>query len=170
MKSLIISVLTVTLLALSTLSFPAVASDGKLGTVNVSRVLAALPEYEEIGNILEQEFAEPIQRIQELEQEFEALTERLQRDQATMTAEEVEAAQQEWQARRVGLQRSGEQLNQFIQMRESEERNRLLQKIFDELDAFAEANGYDFIFDQSRVPYARDALDVTDVIIERLLN
>lgn len=170
MKAVMTSVFAVLVLITMAMPSAAFASDGKIGTVNVNRILSAMPEYEEIGAKLEEEFAEPIQRIQQLEQEFEALNERLQRDQETMTPDEIQEAQQEWQARRVGLQRSGEQLNQYIQMRETEERNRLLQKIFTEVEAYAESNGYDLILDYTRVPFSRESMDVTDKIIERLLN
>lgn len=168
MKAVFTSVIVLFALVFS--AMPAHAADMKIGTVNINKVLQSLPELEEVSELISEEFAEPIQRLTQLEEEFEALRERVARDEAIMTDDEKNEANQELRARAMGLQRSGEQLNQYIQMRETEERNRLLQKIYTAIEAYAEANGYDLILDYNRVPFSREAMDVSDQIIERLLD
>jgi len=142
----------------------------KIAIIDVARVFAEMPEREEISNRLEEEFAEPMAQLQELEQQFEALRERLERDEAIMTEEEKAEAQNELRQRAAGLQRGGEQINQFMQQRETEERNILLEKMFVVVDAYAAEQGYDLVMDKGRMLYSSDALDISDAIIERLVE
>lgn len=160
------------LIALVATMVPAQAQDSspKLAVIDVARVFAEMPERDDISDRLEAEFAEPMAQLQQLEQEFEALRERLERDQAIMTDEEKAAAQNELRQRAAGLQRGGEQLNQYMQQRESEERNVLLEKMFVVVDAYAEEQGFDLIMDKGRMLYSAPALDISDAIIERLVQ
>ncbi|RUO22535.1 hypothetical protein CWE08_04995 [Aliidiomarina iranensis] len=160
------------LIALVATMAPVQAQDAspKIAIIDVARVFAEMPEREEISNRLEEEFAEPMAQLQELEQQFEALRERLERDEAIMTEEEKAEAQNELRQRAAGLQRGGEQINQFMQQRETEERNILLEKMFVVVDAYAAEQGYDLVMDKGRMLYSSDALDISDAIIERLVE
>ncbi|MCH8491750.1 MAG: OmpH family outer membrane protein [Idiomarina sp.] len=142
----------------------------KIAVIDVARVFAEMPERDAISQRLEEEFAEPLAQLQQLEEEFEQLRERMQRDQAIMTEEELAAGQEELRQRASGLQRGGEQINQYMQQRESEERNQLLEKMFVVVDAYAAENGYDLIMDKGRMLFSSPAMDISDQIIERIVD
>lgn len=142
----------------------------KIAVLDVSRVFAEMPEREAISQRLEEEFAEPLAQLEQLEREFEALRERIQRDEAIMTEDEMMEAQNELRARAQGLQRGGEQINQYMNQRENEERNRLLEQMFVVVDAYAEEHGFDLIMDKGRMLYSSAAMDISDAIIERILR
>lgn len=142
----------------------------KIAVIDVARVFAEMPERDAISQRLEEEFAEPLAQLQQLETEFEQLRERMQRDQAIMTEEELAAGQEELRQRAAGLQRGGEQINQYMQQRESEERNQLLEKMFVVVDAYAAENGYDLIMDKGRMLFSSPAMDISDQIIERIVD
>ena len=170
MKALAITFAALAVLMASMAPAQAQNAAPKIAVLDVSRVFAEMPEREAISRRLEEEFAEPISELERLEREFEALRERMQRDEAIMTADEMAAAQNELQARAQGLQRGGEQINQYMSQREAEERNRLLEQIFVVVDAYAEERGYDVVMDKGRLLYSSDAIDITETVIERVLR
>ncbi|MCH8500460.1 MAG: OmpH family outer membrane protein [Aliidiomarina sp.] len=168
MRAVAISFAAVIALAASVFSVSAEANSPKIAVIDVQRVFQAMPEREDVSQRLEAEFAEPIQELEQLEAQFEELRERFQRDEAIMSDDEKMQAQEELRQRAMILQRGGEQLNQYMQQRENEERNQLLQKMFEVVDAYAAAEGIDLIMDKGRMLYASDALDISDAIITRL--
>jgi len=168
LRAVAISFAAVIALAASVFSVSAEANSPKIAVIDVQRVFQAMPEREDVSQRLEAEFMEPIQELEQLEAQFEELRERFQRDEAIMSDEEKMQAQEELRQRAMVLQRGGEQLNQYMQQRENEERNQLLQKMFEVVDAYAAAEGIDLIMDKGRMLYASDALDISDAIITRL--
>lgn len=168
MKAVTISFAALIALAASMFSVQAEANSPKIAVLDVQRVFQAMPEREDVSARLEAEFAEPIQELEQLEAQFEQLRERFQRDEALMSDDEKAQANEELRQRAMVLQRGGEQLNQYMQVRENEERNQLLQKMFEVVDAYAQAEGIDLIMDKGRMLFANDALDISDAIIARL--
>ena len=170
MKAVAITFAALIALVASVATAQAQNASPKIAVIDVARVFAEMPERDAISQRLEEEFAEPLAQLQQLETEFEQLRERLQRDQAIMTEEELAAGQEELRQRVAGLQRGGEQINQYMQQRENEERNQLLEKMFLVVDAYALENGYDLIMDKGRMLFSSPAMDISDQIIERIVD
>jgi outer membrane protein len=106
--------------------------------------------------------------MQELERELEQMQQRLQRDESIMSDQERQRAGREFQQKMAEAQQRGERLNQQMQRRHNEERDRLLQQMQGIIADIAEAEGLDVVLEASGIAYARDKLDISRKVLERM--
>ncbi|MCC5856291.1 MAG: OmpH family outer membrane protein [Idiomarina sp.] len=154
-------------LFMSVLAMPAQASL-KIAVVDVGAVFQQLPQREQISRTIEMEFRDRVERLQRMEEEMTATQERLQRDEAIMSEQQLQEESmnlqqmfQEYQQRREAL---GEQLNR----RRNEERNRVLGQIQQVVADIAEAENYDVVLEAGNLAYAKNALDITARVLDRM--
>lgn len=170
MKSVIISVafaLAISVVGMS--QAQAQATSGiKVAVVDVRTVFEQLPQSREIAKTIEMEFQERAERLREMEKSMTELQERLQRDEAIMSEKELQDSAlklqqdfQEYQERREAL---AEQLNR----RRNEERNRVLGQIQQVVNDIADKDGYDLVLEAGNIAFAKESLNITNLIIERM--
>lgn len=170
MKSVIISVafaLAISVIGMS--QAQAQATSGiKVAVVDVRTVFEQLPQSREIAKTIEMEFQERAERLREMEKSMTELQERLQRDEAIMSEKELQDSAlklqqdfQEYQERREAL---AEQLNR----RRNEERNRVLGQIQQVVNDIADKDGYDLVLEAGNIAFAKESLNITNLIIERM--
>ncbi|CUS49267.1 MAG: periplasmic chaperone for beta-barrel proteins Skp [Idiomarinaceae bacterium HL-53] len=168
MKSIFLSIALVVTLAFSSAAANAQSAPLKVAVVDVRAVFEQLPEAAEIGSIIEREFQDRAERLRTMEEEMTALQERLQRDEAIMSEEEMQEAMTQLQTQYGEYQERREQLSQQLNQRRTEERNRILGQIQQVINDMATAGDYDLVIEAGNLAFAKDSLDITPRVIERM--
>ncbi len=144
----------------------------KFGYVNSAAILAEMPEVKQADANLEA-LQKQLQKkgqnmLQQLQQDYTALQQRVQGGDLSPKQQEEEAAK---------LQQREQEIAQFEQdMRKqvSEKRDELLGPIYEKvnqaIEDVAKENGYQFIFDQNVLLYAEDSQNVNDLVKAKLTN
>lgn len=156
------------LAALLALSGPiVVASDARIGYVDMKRLIDAAPQLREGRELLEREFADRDAALRSEQQRLAALEARQAEESGTIDAAASEARAREIEALRRNLERTRSRLREDLNRRAQEEYKRRWDAMQDQVTAFARENDYDLIV-ESPVVYASPDIDVTDAILERM--
>lgn len=139
----------------------------RIGYVNPGRVSSEAPQADAARRQLEEEFEPRDEQIVAMQEELRELEERASRDVGSLSDEEQQRLQREIVARRREIQRTQEAFREDFNMRRNEELGQLQRRILRTVSEFAEAEGYDLVVSDG-VVYASDAINITDLIIERL--
>lgn len=167
MKTVMKNILT-TAVAGSMLMSSAALAQQKLAVVDVQAVFQAMPQAAEISEKIQLEFKDQIEEVNQLQRDGQFFAERLQRDAATMSEKEKQDLQQKMIDVRDKLAEKGQPLQQNIQRRSNEERNKLLALIKQAIDAVAAKEGYDMILNSSSVTFAKDNLDLSEKVLQQV--
>ncbi|WP_199609288.1 OmpH family outer membrane protein [Flocculibacter collagenilyticus] len=167
MKSLVKNT-AVALLASLTLAGTAQAADQKIATVDVQSIFTQIPQAKDIQETIKNEFAEKFTEVSKLESDIKFNLEKLKRDGATMSNAQQEELktkitnlQQEYQAK-------GKPLQDELQRRQVEERNRLLALIKQAIDAEAQNGKYDLVLHKNAVAFVKGEADISSKIVDRV--
>lgn len=152
----------------SALFSTAAMAEQKIAVVDVQGVFQSMPKAAEISASIEAEFKEQIEEVNLLQREGQVYAERLQRDAATMSAAEKEDLQKKIQGVRQQLAEKGQPLQQEIQRRSTEERNKLLGLIKQAIDAVAAKDGYDMVLNANSVAFAKEEHDLSERVLEQV--
>jgi outer membrane protein len=156
-----------TLLFLTLLSM-GVQAEAKLAFINVKLVLEKSPQAIAANAQLKEQFGAREQSFRKLVQEIQQMEKTYQTDSAIMSAEQKKKAEDiiiqkqrrvkfEQQSLKEDLQREQRQLSQQVQS--------ALRGV---IQAYGTENGYDFIFTDSNVAFASDAVNITDEILKEM--
>nr|WP_109340160.1 OmpH family outer membrane protein [Saliniradius amylolyticus] len=150
------------------MSTAASAAD-KIGIINVQGVFQSLPQAAAIQENIRAEFKDQIEEISRLEKDIKYYLEKQQRDAATMS----EAEKTELQEKLVGLrddyQSKTKPLQQNIQRRQMEERDKLLGLIQQAINNIAEEENYDLVINANAVAYMGDeGNDLSKQVIDKV--
>ncbi|QJR81780.1 OmpH family outer membrane protein [Alteromonas pelagimontana] len=167
MKQLVKHIFATAMLGSALLS-TSVMAEQKIGIVDVQGVFQAMPQAAEISNNIQMEFKEQIDEVNQLQKDGQFFAERLQRDAATMNEQEKKELQQKILDVREKLAEKGQPLQQNIQRRSNEERNKLLGLIKQAIDSVAAKQGYDLILNAGAVSYAKDENDLSEQVLEQV--
>jgi outer membrane protein len=156
------------ILAAALTGFASLANaQGKIGVVNVRKLMSEAPQAKEASEALNAEFSVRAKDIQNLDQLLKLRQEKLQKDGPTMTELQRSAASRELSAGVQDLQLKQNAFEDEINARQDEERTRVGNVLTLEIQAYAKAQGYDLIVGDG-VIYASPAYDVTGPILEAL--
>lgn len=139
----------------------------RIGFVNPGRVSSEAPQAEAARAQLEREFAPRDEEIVAMQEALRDLEDRLSRQTLELSEEERQRLQREIISRRRDIQRTQDAFREDFNMRRNEELGRLQRRILRTVSEFAEEQGYDLVVSDG-VVYASDAINITDLIIERL--
>lgn len=151
----------------SMLSFAADAAQ-KIALVDVQRVLSAMPQVATIEQDINAEFAEQIQEVQKLRSDGSFLLQKLEREEATMSQAQIQETQQEIKTIGETLQAKGQPLQQNMQRRTQEERNKLLKHIKDAIDEIAAEEDFDLILNATAVPFNKPEYDISEAVLNKV--
>lgn len=144
----------------------AVFAQEKIGIVDVQGVLQALPQAATIQQQIADEFRDQIAEVDKIQKDLAYYSEKLQRDAATMSATEKSDLEEQL----IGLQRDyqskGGALQQEIQRRTGEERNKMFALIKTAVDAVAAKGNYDLVLNASSVIFTKETFDISEKVIE----
>lgn len=163
----LLGALLVVLVGLGSGAGAQVQGDLRIGFVNPGRVSSEAPQAEAAREQLEREFAPRDEEIVAMQEELRKLEDRLSRETLDLSEEERQRLQREIVSRRRDIQRTQEAFREDFNMRRNEELGRLQRRILRTVSEFAEEQGYDLVVSDG-VVYASDAINITDLIIERL--
>ncbi|MCU7554938.1 OmpH family outer membrane protein [Alteromonas sp. ASW11-19] len=152
----------------SALVSTSVMAEQKIGVVDVQGVFQSMPQAAEIENSIKAEFKEQIEEVQQLQRDGQFFAERLQRDAATMSEQEKKELQQKILDVRDQLSQKGQPLQQKIQRRTNEERNKLLGLIKQAIDSVAAKEGYDLVLNANSVAFAKEEHDVSEQVLQQV--
>lgn len=167
MKKLICTTAAV-LALISSVVATSVQAAGKIGIVDMPRILKEIPQREKIGQMLQKEFADRIQELQGIEKEVQTLLEKQQRDGAMMTESQKTEMSRQLEELKAQFNLRRKALDEDNRRRQGEERNKLLMQIQDAINQVAKRDGFDFVMEGSAVVYASSGADISELVIEQL--
>ncbi len=167
MKRIGIAVLTIAAMAASATVAAAQVASGKIGVVNVQVLLQESPQARAATTALQSEMGPQQREIETLRQNLVSQEDKLNRDSATMSATQVSAAQRELRDGYIDLQAKQEKFEDRLTARRNEEMMQLNRVVLEEVQKYAQANGYELILADG-VLFATQALDITAPVLQAL--
>lgn len=143
-----------------TMSTGAQAAD-KVGVVNIGQVLQKVPNRDAVEKQLENEFKSRDTELQNLGKALQTAVEKYQKDAPTMNATQRANTEKDLVAKREAYAQKAQAFEQDFSRRQAEERNKIMKRVLDAVDAVAKKEGYDVILDANTVPYFADGKDIT---------
>ncbi len=145
----------------------AFAADYKIGYVQAVRVLEAAPQAEAAKKKLETEFAGRDKVLLNDQKSLKTLEDRLTKDAAIMSETERQRLERDIINKRRDLKRNSEEFREDVNFRRNEEFGKIQRQIVEAIRALADEQKYDVVLGEG-VVYASKAVDITDLVIERL--
>ncbi|MCW8107551.1 OmpH family outer membrane protein [Alteromonas ponticola] len=143
-------------------------AEQKIGLVDVQGVFQAMPQAAEIANKIQIEFKDQIDAVNQLQKDGQFFAERLQRDAATMSEQEKKELQDKIMGVREKLTEKAQPLQQDIQRRQNEERNKLIALIKQAIDKVAAQGDYDLVLTSGAVAYSKEEHDLSEQVLEQV--
>lgn len=167
MKAFSKSMVVATLLSTALFSQAALAAQ-KIGVVNVQTVFQSLPQAAAIQTTIDTEFKDQIDDIKKLEGDIKFELEKLQREKATMSEAQVKELQAKVIELRKNYEAKVQPLQQQVQRRQAEERNKLLGLIKQSVDTIAAKDKFDIVLNAGAVAFINDSHDISDKVVEQV--
>lgn len=143
-------------------------AEQKLAVVNVQQVLTALPQFALIEQNIQAEFADQIQEVQRLRSDGNFMLEKLQREKATMSEDQIKELENQVNAIGQQLQQKGQPLQQEVQRRTEEEQRKLVGLIQQAIQGIAKEGKYDMILSANAVPYFTEKDDISQQVLDQV--
>lgn len=139
----------------------------KVGVVNYSRLLQESPQAKAVQDALRNEVAPKQRELQALQTSLKAKEEKLQKDAATMTADQRSKAEKELRDGNRDYQGKLTAYQEDINTRQNEELSRLQAELIQEVQSYAQAQKFDLVLADG-VIFASGALDITSSVLTSL--
>lgn len=154
-------------LAIAPFPAPAQTGAGRIGYVDMKRLIDNAPQMVASRERLQREFAPRDAALKSDEARLKTLDARYKRDAAIMSTTDAEALKREVDTLDRAIKRGRDALRNDLNTRASADRDRIWQQINETVIEFARANGYDLIV-PSPVVYASPRVDITDAVLDTL--
>lgn len=156
-------------LALVLLPFqaPAQTAAGKVGYVDLKRLIDNAPQMVESRTRLQREFAPRDAALKSDETRLADMNKRYARDGVIMSKADADALKRQIDTLDGAIKRTRESLRNDLNTRAAADRDRIWQQINDAVIDYARAHGYDLIV-PSPVVYANPRIDITDAVLDQL--
>lgn len=145
----------------------ALAQSGKIGYLDMQRLLDNAPQVVAARKQLESEFRARDQQLKQEEARLAGLKERDTRESAILPKAAADALKREITALERSIQRTRKKSADELKARADEEIAKHWPEINDAIIAFAREQGYDLIL-RSPIPYANPRIDITDAVLAKL--
>lgn len=160
-------VLAAAVLGTSVLSSAAMAAQ-KIGVVNVQGIFQSLPQAAVIQENIRNEFKDQIEEIGRMEKDIKYYMEKRERDAATMSEAELKELEGKLISLRDEYTSKTQPLQQQIQARQGEERDKLLGLIKQAIDGVAEKGNYDLVLNSNAVAYMAEADNLSQQVVDQV--
>ena len=156
-------------LALAFLPLLALAqsSAGKVGYVDLKRLIDNAPQMLESRTRLQREFAPRDATLKSDETRLADMNKRYARDGAIMSKTDADALKRQIDTLDGAIKRTREALRTELNARAAADRDRIWQQINDTVIDYARTHGYDLVV-PSPVVYASPRIDITDAVLDQL--
>lgn len=140
---------------------------GKVGYVDLKRLIDNAPQMVESRTRLQREFAPRDAALKSDETRLADMNKRYARDGAIMSKADADALKRQIDTLDGAIKRTRESLRNDLNTRAAADRDRIWQQINDAVIDYARAHGYDLIV-PSPVVYANPRIDITDAVLDQL--
>ena len=154
-------------LAFAPLFAPAQTAAGKVGYVDLKRLIDNAPQMVESRNRLQREFAPRDAALKSDETRLADMNKRYARDGAIMSKTDADALKRQIDTLDGAIKRTRETLRNDLNTHAAADRDRIWQQINDAVIDYARAHDYDLIV-PSPVVYANPRIDITDAVLDQL--
>jgi len=142
-------------------------ADLKIGVVNYAKLMQESPQAKAAQDALRGEFAGKQKELQTQQQSLKGKEEALQRDSATMSADQRTAAERDLRDGNRELQLKVQQYQDDFNARQNEELSKLQKTLVEEVQNFAQGQKFDLVLADG-VIFASPVLDVTPQVLSAL--
>lgn len=163
-------VLKSTVLALAAavaLAATPVFAQTKIGVVDYGKLMDESPQATTALEAIRTEFAPKQKDLVTQQQSLKAREDKLQKDAATMSADQRTRTEKELRDGYRDLERKRQEVQEDFNARRNEEMSRLQRTLIEEVRTYAKAQGFDLVLADG-VLYANPALDITPAVLTNL--
>lgn len=139
----------------------------KVGVVDYGRLMEESPQAQAALEAIRNEFTPRQRELQSAQAALKAKEEKLQKDRATMSPEEISKAEKELRDGVRDLARKQAEVQEDFNARRNEETSRLQRTLIEEVRAYAKAQKFDLVIADG-VIYADSSIDITPAVLEQL--
>ena len=139
-----------------------------IGVIDVQKVVGQLPQTQTMMQTLEQEFAAPREELKKLESDIKFNVEKFQRESMTMSQEEQDALKAKITGMQQDAQAKIQPLQQRMQQRQAEERNKILALVKQAVEAVAAEEKIDVVLQAQSTAYFAQSKDISDKVAARI--
>jgi outer membrane protein len=157
----------ITFILLTGLSFGLHAA-GKTAFINSKVLLEQSPQAIDANSELKKQFGDREQSLRTLAQTIQEMEKTYQNDSAIMSAEQKKKAEDNIIQNKRRFQFEQQSLKEDLQAKQRELLQQVQVSIKSVIQAYGKQQGYDFIFTDSSIAYASDAVNITDEILKEL--
>lgn len=159
----------ITAAALSGAMFSSVAmAEQKIGVVNVEAVFQQMPQAAGIAQSIAAEFKDQVDEVERLQKDIEYQINKRQREAATMSEAQIKELEDKIIELRTEYAGKAQPLQQTIQRRQAEERNKLLGLIQQSIQSVASAGDYDIVLNGTSVIFAKPEHNLSTQVLEQV--
>ena len=155
------------LVFLALLGFGAAAAD-KTAYISTKELLEKSPQAVKANSALKEQFGDRERQLRDLATEIQEMEAKYQTDAAIMSAEQRKKAEDDIVQKRRRFQFDQQSLKEDLQARQRELLQEVQLTIRSVIQQYGAENGYDYIFTDTSIAYAADAMNITEDILERL--
>jgi outer membrane protein len=143
------------------------ANDYRIAVIDPNRVVEESPQYEEARNLLSAEVKEREEELLDQQEAVDDLSDKLERDGALMSEEELKRLQNDIRARKRRLRYAKAELQEDFALRQNELRTKLVKQVEEVVQQIAREKDIDLILSEGLV-YFSQRVDISAEVIERL--
>jgi outer membrane protein len=156
-----------TLILLSLLSF-SLGAAGKSAYINSKALLERSPQAQAANEQLKQQFGEREQSLRKMAEGIQQMERTYQTDSAIMSDDQKRKAEDNIVQNKRRFQFEQQSLKEDLQSTQRELLKGVQSTIKSVIQTYGKENGYDFIFTDTSIAYASEAVDITEAILEEL--
>ncbi|MBV6422500.1 MAG: hypothetical protein NAOJABEB_00281 [Steroidobacteraceae bacterium] len=145
---------------------PAMAQS-KIGVVDYGRLMEESPQAKTALEAIRTEFAPKQRELTTQQQTLKAKEDKLQKDAATMSADQRARTEKELRDGYRDLERKRQEIQDDFNARRNEEMSRLQRTLIEEVRSYAKTQGYDLVLADG-VLFANPSLDMTAAVLTNL--
>lgn len=147
-------------------SAPAMA-ELKIGVLDFGRLVDESPQGKALLESLRSEAATKQRELQATAQQLQAKQDKLNKDRATMTADQVSRAEKDLRDGQRDLARRQAEIQDDFNARRNEETSKLQRTLLNEVQTYARGQNFDLVITDG-VIYANPTLDITPAVLQLL--
>ena len=145
-----------------------IAGDYVVAVIDPNRVVEQSPQYEAARKALQQEVGDREQQLLERQNQISELQEKLERDAALMSSDEIKRLQNDIRNRDRKLKYAQAEAREDLTLRQNEMRIKLGKEVEEVVTELAEEKNIDLIVSGEEVFYFSGRIDISDEVVERM--
>jgi outer membrane protein len=156
---------TLGLAIIGAFALPASAQEVRIGVVNIQALMEQAPQTKSAMDALQEEFAPRQREFVAKQKEFEDLQAKAQKDAAVMGETELRTVEKELRDLQREVTRLQTEFREDLNLRQNEELGKLQRSLLQEVQAYAQTEGYDLIVGDG-VLFASTAVNITTNVLQ----